>query len=608
MVKIGLGVNFPGILGPLLSRSCGSLLRSFCSRPVIILMKISRFVSLTLMIVFAASAAAAQKSVREIDSLMQKYVAYGQFNGTVLVAEKGKVIYKKGFGMANMEWSIPNAPDTKFRIGSVTKQFTAALILQLVEQGKIKLDGKLSDYLPYYRKDTGDKVTIHQLLNHTSGIPSYTGLPEFGDIVRDAYKVEDFVKKFASGNLEFEPGTKFSYNNSGYFILGAIIEQVTGKSYEAVLTEKILVPLGMADTGYDNSGPILKKRAAGYDKTPDGFKNTDFLDMSLPYAAGSMYSTAEDLFKWDQALYADKIISAESKKKMFTPGLSDYGYGFGISDKELGKSGTKTKFIQHGGGINGFNCLFTRLVDKQQTIIILDNVGLGQYHGRITDSIAAILSGLPFEPPKKSIAEQLYRTAVDNGAAAAIAEFRKLKATSPALYDFAEPELNRLGYQLLGKKRAKDAIEIFRLNVEEYPKSGNVYDSLGEAYLADGQKDLALANYRKAVELDPSNANAVKIVNQLEGKEVKVDTKVFDSYVGDYELAPGFILTISRDGEKLIGQATGQGKTTLEPVSGSQFVVPSVKANITFEKDAAGNVTGLTLLQGGQTIKAKKIK
>src|SRR5215216_6485219 len=199
-------------------------------------MKTAKLFTLFIVAFITATNAFAQQNVQKIDGLLKQYHEYGQFNGSVLVAEKGKVIYKKSFGMANMEWSIPNQPDTKFRIGSVTKQFTATLILQLVEEGKVKLDGKLSDYLTDYRKDTGDKVTIHQLLNHTSGIPSYTGLPNFfAEVSRNPYSVTDFVKKFASGDLEFEPGSKFSYNNSGYFLLGAIIEKVTGKSYETVL-------------------------------------------------------------------------------------------------------------------------------------------------------------------------------------------------------------------------------------------------------------------------------------------------------------------------------------------------------------------------------------
>jgi len=190
-------------------------------------MRTSRVFILFIVALAGAAGVFAQKDVqKKIDGLVKQYNEYGQFNGSILVADQGKVIYEKGFGMANMEWGIPNGPDTKFRIGSITKQFTAALILQLVDEGKIKLDGRLSDYLPDYRKDTGEKVTIHQLLNHTSGIPSYTSNPEFfPKHSRNAYGVPEFVKTFASGDLEFEPGSKFSYNNSGYTLLGAIIEK-----------------------------------------------------------------------------------------------------------------------------------------------------------------------------------------------------------------------------------------------------------------------------------------------------------------------------------------------------------------------------------------------
>jgi len=255
-----------------------------------------RFLTLFLIALISATAALAQDKTQKIDALLKAYYDYGQLNGAVLVSENGKVIYKKGFGMANMEWEIPIQPDTRFRIASVTKQFTATLILQLVEEGKIKLDGKITDYLPDYRKDTGDRVTIHQLLNHTSGIPSYTGLPGFfQNESRTPYGVKDFVKKFASGDLEFEPGTKYSYNNSAYFLLGAIIEQITGKPYARVLQERIFDPVGMKDSGYDDDAPLIKKRAAGYQKTPNGYENAAYLDMLLPYSAGSLYSTVEDL-------------------------------------------------------------------------------------------------------------------------------------------------------------------------------------------------------------------------------------------------------------------------------------------------------------------------
>jgi CubicO group peptidase (beta-lactamase class C family) len=572
-------------------------------------MKTAKLFALFIVAFITATNAFGQQNVQKIDGLMKQYYDYGQFNGSILVAEKGKIIYEKGFGMANMEWAIPNQPDTKFRIASVTKQFTAALVLQLVEEGKIKLDGKISDYLTDYRKDTGGKVTIHQLLNHTSGIPDYTKRPKFSaEISRNPYSVADFVKNFASGDLEFEPGSKYSYSNSGYSLLGAIIEKVTGKTYATVLTERIFKRLGMTNSGYDNHSPLLEKRASGYQKTPDGFVNAAYLDMSIPYAAGSIYSTVEDLFKWDQALYEDKILSADSKKLMFTPGLGNYGYGIRISDQPIGKTDQKIKIIGHGGAINGFNSLITRAVEKRQTVIILDNVNLGQHHGKITNSIISILNGQPVEPPKKSIAETLYKIAIEKNVASAIAEYRKLKAANSPTFDFSETELNTLGYQLLGMKRTKDAIEIFKLNVEMFPKSGNPYDSLGETYLADNQKDLALANYKKAVEFDPTNANALQIVRRLEGKETKVDSSGFDAYVGDYEVTPKFILTISKEGDKLFGQGTGQPKMELEPVSDTQFTMPEVKANISFEKDSAGKIIGLLLSQGSRSANAKKIK
>jgi CubicO group peptidase (beta-lactamase class C family) len=573
-------------------------------------MRTARVFVLFVVALAAAASAVAQKDVeKKIDSLLKQYHDYGQLNGSVLVADKGKVVYEKGFGMANMEWGIPNGPDTKFRIGSITKQFTAALILQLVEEGKIKLDGKITDYLPDYRKDTGAKVTIHHLLNHTSGIPSYTSNPEFfPKHSRNTLAVPEFVKMFASGDLEFEPGSKWSYNNSGYVLLGAIIEKVTGKNYEAVLTERILKPLGMMNTGYDHHATVLAKRASGYGKTPTGFINAPYLDMSLPYAAGSIYSTVGDLYKWEQALHEGSILSAESRKLMFTPGLSNYGYGVGIAERPFGKSDQKIKFIDHSGGIHGFNSLMTRAVDRRQTVIILDNVGFGNHHRKITNSILAILNGEEPDLPKRSIAEALYKTATERNAASAIAEYRRLKASEAHNYDFSEGQLNTLGYQILRSKGPKEAIEIFKLNVEMFPAASNPYDSLAEAYLEDGQKELALVNYKKAVELDPSNSNAVAIIRRLEGKEVKIDAAVFDSYVGEYQVTERMILTILKEGDKLFAQFPGQEKHELEAVSETEFTVPAVKANIKFEKDRTGVVTGLLLSQGTRTANAKKVK
>jgi CubicO group peptidase (beta-lactamase class C family) len=555
----------------------------------------------------------AQDKTAKIDSLVSLYAKYGQFNGAVLVADNGKVIYEKATGLANMEWNIPNTPDTKFRLGSITKQFTAALILQLVEQGKIKLDGKVTDYLPEYRKDTGGKVTIHNLLSHTSGIPSYTSLPGFfQNVSRNPYSVDEFIKKYASGDLEFEPGTKFVYDNSGYFLLGAIIEKVTGKPYEQAVNENIFVPLGMKNSGYDRWGTIINKRATGYSRTRNGFQTAPYLDMSIPYAAGSLYSTVDDLYLWDQALYGEKILSAKSKELMFTPNLNSYGYGFVITKATLAPpTKLEVPVIQHNGGINGFNTLIVRMVNDRRLIVLLDNAEDGQYLDKMSRGIMSVLYDQPVETPRRSINEKLIGKILEADVAAAIKEYRAVKAGPTASeIDFSEGELNRLGYQLLQMKKVAEAIEIFKLNVEMYPQSANTYDSLGEGYMIHGDTELSIANYKKSLELDPQNTNATSRLVQLSGrqKEVSVDPKIFNSYVGEYQLAPTFTITITSEEGKLMAQATGQEKFQLFATSETDYFLKVNSAQVTFVKDQQGNVTELILTQNGRKAAAKKIR
>ncbi len=508
--------------------------------------------------------------IQEVLTLANKYRV---FNGSALVAENGKVIYKGGFGMANMEWSIPNAPDTRFRLGSITKQFTSMLTLQLVEQGKIKLDGKLSDYLPDYRKDIGDKVTIHHLLTHTSGIPSYTSQPGFFETVsRNPFKVADFVTKYTSGNLDFEPGSKFTYNNSGYFLLGAIIEKVTGKSYEQVLKENILDPLGMKNTGYDHHATLIPKRAAGYSKTADGYTNAAYLDMSIPYAAGSLYSTVEDLYLWDQALYTDKLISAQSKELMYKPFLDNYAYGWNVSNTSFKVNEQPVQVIRHGGGINGFSTMIARFPKEQNLIIVLDNTA--QNTGRLSETITKILYNQPYDLPKMSMIPLLDKTFKEKGLAAAIAQYQELKATQAATYDFSDSELNRMGFMLAETGKVKEAVEWFKLVIAANPK----------------------------------NTTAVDMLKRLEAAPVTVDAKVFDTYVGEYELRPGFVLRVYREGEKFMTQATNQNPIEVFAESESVFYPKVMQAKLTFVKDENGKVTAVRLNQGGREITGKKIK
>lgn len=453
---------------------------------------------------------------KQIDTLVSQYAECCSFTGTVLVSEHNRVVFKKGYGLANREWNIPNTPDVKFRIGSITKQFTSMLVMQQVAKGSIKLDGHLSDYLPYYRQDTGSKVTISQLLSHTSGIPSYTDDPKFfGDVSRNYYAVEDFVKKFCSGDLQFEPGTKFHYDNSGYFILGAILEHVSGKTYEALLKEDILVPLAMKDSGYDRHADILPKRAAGYQQEFAGVESAPYLDMSLPFAAGSLYSTVEDLHKWDQALYSDKLLPGDLKQKLFTPNLENYGYGWFIRAIPAGEPGGGQTMISHGGGINGFNTLEQRLVGDHDLIVIFNNTP-GASLEEMAKGIRAILYMRKPAPARRSLVHDLGLTVVNRGSSAAVAQYRELKRTNPNGYDFDERTLTQLGAMLLQRGRKSDAIAILELNVEEYPKSSAAYDSLGEAYAQDGQGPQAVANFHKSLDLDPKDQNATNRLKELE--------------------------------------------------------------------------------------------
>ena len=542
----------------------------------------------------------------KIQQVLEQAHQYRLFNGSALVAENGKVIYKAGLGMANMEWGIPNTADTKFRLGSITKQFTATLILQLVEQGKVKLDAKITDYLPDYRKDIGEKVTVHQLLTHTSGIPSYTGLPGFfQDVSRNPYKVDEFVKKYASGDLEFEPGSKFSYNNSGYFLLGAIVEHVTGKSYEKVLQERIFDPVGMKNTGYDHHDTIIPKRASGYAKTDDGYTNAAYLDMSIPYAAGSLYSTVEDLLLWDHALYTNSLLSADSKTLMYKPFLQNYAYGWVVRDASFKENNQPVPVIAHGGGINGFATQIARFPNQKNLIVILDNTG--QNVGGLVDTIGKILYNQPYDMPKMPVVAKLAKTIEDKGVEAGIAEYHELKAKQSAMYDLSESQLNELGYQLLRTGKRKAAVEIFKLNVEAFPKSANTYDSLAEAYAATDERDLAIANYKKSIELDPENKNAVESLKRLEQGPINVDKKILETYVGEYELRPGFVMKVFLEDDRLFTQATGQNKFEVFPESETTFSPREFKAKLTFVKDADGKITGLKLNQNGREMLARRL-
>lgn len=314
-----------------------------------------------------------EKKIKRLHTIVESYAQNQEFMGTVLIAKENDILLHRGYGHANLEWGVLNDPKTKFRLGSITKQFTAAAILMLEERGLLNTDDFIAKHIPK-APAAWKNIKLFHLLNHTHGIPNYTQSPEFRAITAFKKTPWEQIQLFIDKPLDFEPGTKYCYNNSGYVLLGHLIEQLTDLSYASFIREHIFLPLGMNDSGYDAFTEIIPYRASGYWKDPAGhFSNAEYLDMSLPYAAGSLYSTATDLLRWTQCLFNFNLISADSLKKMTTPFKEHYG--FGVEVKEI----DGIKAIMHIGGINGFHSALVYSPTTQTTIAVLSNLNTFGY-------------------------------------------------------------------------------------------------------------------------------------------------------------------------------------------------------------------------------------
>ena len=448
-----------------------------------------RFALLCVCLLALSGAARAQDPLPKFEEYAQAVARVDRFSGAILVARDGKVLLSKGYGMADVENDVPNTPETRFRLGSLTKQFTAAAILLLQERGKLSVQDSVCKYVAPC-PEAWQPVTIHHLLSHTGGVPNFTNFnafPDYARTKREPTTVEALIGRFRDRPLDFKPGENWTYSNSGYVLLGHVVEKVSGKSYESFLRENIFEPLKMTSTGYDRADEIVKRRARGYAPGPDGgIVNASYIDMSIPFSAGGLYSTVGDLHLWDQALYGEKLLKKSSLDAMFTAVRNEYGYGFGVNKL------FNRRLVAHGGGIEGFSTTINRFPDDRVTVIVLSNYEAARAR-QVARDLAAVAFGEKYELPVERVV-------------------------------------------------------------------------------------------------------------------VKVDPKIFDAYVGEYEMEPGFVLTITREGDRLMMQATGQGKAEAFPASETNFFFKVVRADITFFKDAAGLVTHLVLNQNGRQTNAKKIK
>jgi CubicO group peptidase (beta-lactamase class C family) len=335
-----------------------------------------------------ASLCHAQDLTARMEHVVQHFIpADGppRFMGSVLVARGDEVLFSKGYGFANMEWKIPDSPSTKFRLGSVTKQFTAASILLLEERGKLKTDDPVKKYMPD-APAAWDSMTIFNVLTHTAGIPSFTEFPDYGPTEGLPTTPEKLVARFRDKPLEFQPGEKWKYSNSGYVLLGYLIEKITGSTYQKFLQDNIFTPLNMKDSGYDSNSAIIANRANGYTPGRGGIVNASYVHMSIPFSAGALYSTTEDLLRWEQGLFGGKVLSAASLGKMTTPFKNDYACGLTVH------AAGGHKVIEHGGSINGFNTSVAYYPDEKLTVVVLSNLN-GPTPGEMSPKLAAAARG-----------------------------------------------------------------------------------------------------------------------------------------------------------------------------------------------------------------------
>ncbi len=368
--------------------------------------RVNRFVALIVLCLLfvyyvpartSAASQPAQQIVVKAEEYMNAAVKVNRFSGSILVVRDGKLLISKGYGMANLELDVPNKPQTIFRLGSLTKQFTAMAIMILQERGKLHTNDPICNYLSDC-PIAWQSITIRNLLTHTSGIPNYTSLPNFLQTMQLPVTHANLVERFKNMPLESTPGEKFKYTNSGYYLLGMIIEQVSGKSYASFLQENIFVLLGMTHTGYDSHNRLIKYRAGGYELQDNSIINASYIDMSIPFAAGALYSTTEDLLLWDQALYTEKLVSRKVLAEIFTPFKDRYGYGWIIAKR------FDRQMIGHDGSINGFFSSIIRFPSDHVTAIVLSN-NQNAPSGEISSSLAAIIFGAPYQMPQERKSE-----------------------------------------------------------------------------------------------------------------------------------------------------------------------------------------------------------
>jgi CubicO group peptidase (beta-lactamase class C family) len=503
---------------------------------------------------------------------------------SILVAKDGKAIYSKGSGIANLESDIKAAPKHVFEIGSITKQFTAVAILMLEEQGKLSVEDEITKFIPDY--PTQDKtITVHHLLNHTSGIKSYTNMPSFMEFARTDMTPTVLIDNFKNEQMEFDPGTQFNYNNSGYIVLGHIIEVVSGQSYEDFIQTNIFDKVGMKNSYYGSMTRLIPNRARGYSKTETGYRNADYLSLTLPYAAGSIMSTTADLLKWQNAISANTLIKKSSLEKATNGSTLDSGeeitYGYGWYTGNINGSAS----VEHDGGIFGYSSSGIFLPEENVYVIGLSNCDCGNV-GALVSNVAAMAIRKPF--PKK-------KDAID------LSESQLSKWVGAYEYEGATRHVTLKNKQLFSQREGSVRMEIYPMSATNFIFDGG--NTFYDFFTENGNRMVTMTvNGKEMI------GKGIDKAPPAERKEIQLDEDVLTEYVGSYELQPGFNMVFSVRDNKLYGAATGQGEVHLFAEEKDKFFLKVVVADIHFTRNGEGKVESLTLFQNGQEMLGKKIE
>ena len=521
----------------------------------------------------------------EFDKLLSEQFKPGETGGVALVAQKGQVIYKKAFGMASLELNVPMHPDMVFRIGSITKQFTAICILQLVEKGQITLQDEITKFIPDYPTHN-NKITIQHLLTNTSGIVNLTSLPKISELKIKDIKLTEIIDFFKNEPLEFAPGTRLSYSSSGYILLGYIIEKVSGVSYAKYLEENIFKPCKMNNSYRENNNQLIRNRANGYQQGNSGIENAGYINMFIPHAAGSILSTVDDLFKWHQSLYSYTLVKKETLEKAFEKAKLNDGksaeYGFGWFLKNIQGSPT----IEHGGGIEGYLAEAIYLPKEDVFVAVFSN-STSNSPQFVSSKMCALAIGKPYTYKEIQLEEAMLQS-------------------HSGVYENEEGIQFRVVKE--GKQMFAEKTNGLKHEIKAYEKDKYFYDDYFSTLTFNRHSDNSITTVETNERFGGFDTWRKSAKPFHTRTEIKVPDDLLARYAGEYQLNPTLILAITKEGSKLFGEATGQPKVELFAETENKFFLKVMDIQMEFLTSDNGQISKLILHQGDKKTEAKKIK